>query len=281
MTYQEYLDEIIQLAKKEDLGEGDHTTRACFKKNENGNARIFAKESGVLAGVEVAKAVFKAYDKTLKLETFLVDGDNIGPGDEILKISGNKNSILTAERPVLNFLQRMSGIATKTREYADTIQDTKARVLDTRKTTPGMRLLEKEAVRIGGGKNHRFGLYDMIMLKDNHIDFAGGIDKAINLARTYLKENKLDIPVEIEVRNFEELEQVLKSEKIDRVMLDNFTVEDTKRAVQLVNNRIEVESSGGITLENLRAYAETGVDYISVGSLTHHIKSLDISLYVV
>ncbi|MDA3820376.1 MAG: carboxylating nicotinate-nucleotide diphosphorylase [Candidatus Delongbacteria bacterium] len=281
MIYKEYLKEIIQLAKKEDLGEGDHTTKACFKNNENGNARIFAKEAGVLAGVEVAKAVFKAYDKNLKLETFLVDGDNIGPGDEILHISGNKNSILTAERPVLNFLQRMSGIATKTREYADAIQDTKAIVLDTRKTTPGMRLLEKEAVRIGGGKNHRFGLYDMIMLKDNHIDFAGGIDKAISLARKYLEENNLDIPVEIEVRNFEELEQVLKSEKIDRVMLDNFTVEDTKRAVQVVNNRIEVESSGGITLENLRAYAETGVDYISVGSLTHHIKSLDISLYVV
>ncbi len=281
MTYKEYLDEIILLAKKEDLGDGDHTSMACFKNNEKGNARIFVKEAGVLAGVDVAVAVFKAYDKNLKLETFLVDGDNIGPGDEILNITGNKNSILTAERTVLNFLQRMSGIATKTREYADAIQDTKARVLDTRKTTPGMRMLEKEAVRIGGGKNHRFGLYDMIMLKDNHIDFAGGIKEAINLATKYLKENKLDIPVEIEVRNFEELEQVINSEKVDRVMLDNFTVEDTKRAVQWVNNKVELESSGGITLDNLREYAETGVNYISVGSLTHHIKSLDISLYVV
>jgi nicotinate-nucleotide pyrophosphorylase (carboxylating) len=281
MTYKDYLKEIITLAKREDLGEGDHTSMACFKTGETGDARIFAKEAGVLAGVEVAKAVFKAYDKHIKLETFLVDGDNIGPGDEILSISGNKNSILTAERTVLNFLQRMSGIATKTREYADIIQDTKARVLDTRKTTPGMRMLEKEAVRIGGGKNHRFGLYDMIMLKDNHIDFAGSIEKAINLAKKYIKENKLNIPVEIEVRNFEELEQVLKSEKVDRVMLDNFTVEDTQHAVQIVNNRIELESSGGITLDNIRDYAMTGVDFISVGSLTHHIKSLDISLYVV
>ncbi|MFO7790249.1 MAG: carboxylating nicotinate-nucleotide diphosphorylase [Bacteroidota bacterium] len=281
MTYKEYLKEIIKFAMREDLGDGDHTSLACFQKTDNGNARIFAKEAGVLAGVEVAKAVFKAYDKTIKLETFLVDGDNIGPGDEILSIKGNKRSILTAERTVLNFIQRMSGIATKTHEYAETIQDTKARILDTRKTTPGMRMLEKEAVRIGGGKNHRFGLYDMIMLKDNHIDFAGGIDKAINMATKYIKEHELNIPIEIEVRNFEELDQVLNSEKVDRVMLDNFTVEDTKRAVQIVNGRIEIESSGGITLDNVRAYAETGVDFISVGSLTHHIKSLDISLYVV
>ncbi len=281
MNYDDYLNEIIQLAKKEDLGEGDHSSLACFKTRETGNARIFAKEAGVLAGVEVAKKVFAAYDKDIKVESFLVDGDNIGPGDEIITISGNKQSILTAERVALNFMQRMSGIATKTREYTDAIQGTNARILDTRKTTPGMRLLEKEAVRIGGGMNHRFGLYDMIMLKDNHIDFAGGICEAINMAKSYLKEHKLNIPIEIEVRNFEELDQVLESEKVDRVMLDNFTVEDTHQAVKHVNKRIELESSGGITLKNLRDYAETGVDYISVGSLTHHIQSLDISLYVV
>ncbi|MFP4663645.1 MAG: carboxylating nicotinate-nucleotide diphosphorylase [Bacteroidales bacterium] len=281
MNYEDYLNEIIQLAMREDLGEGDHSSIACFNGNEKGNARIFAKESGVLAGVEVAKAVFAAYDKNIKVETYLVDGDTIGPGDEILTISGNKRNILTAERVVLNFLQRMSGIATKTREYTDAIHGTNAKILDTRKTTPGMRLLEKEAVRIGGGKNHRMGLYDMIMLKDNHIDFAGGICKAINMAKAYLKKKDIDIPIEIEVRNFEELDQVLESDKVDRVMLDNFTIEDTRQAVKHVNKRIELESSGGITLKNLRAYAETGVDYISVGSLTHHIKSLDISLYVV
>lgn len=280
MNYKDYLAEIIQLAIKEDLGDGDHTSLACFKKSDKGKASIYSKSPGVLAGVEVVREVFKAYDKNLEIEKFLVDGDNIGPGDEIFKISGSKQSILTAERTALNFIQRMSGIATKTREYADEVQGTNAKILDTRKTTPGLRLLEKEAVRIGGGVNHRFGLYHMIMLKDNHIDYAGGICNAIKQVKDYQKKNDIDIPVEIEVRNFEELEQVIETGQIDRIMLDNFTVEDTKTAVDFVKGKVKLESSGGITLETIKAYAETGVDYISVGSLTHHIQSLDISLYV-
>lgn len=281
MDYKEYLAEIIQLAIKEDLGNGDHTSLACFMKKEAGKASMYSKSPGVLSGVEVAKKVFETYDKSLIVETLLVDGDNIGPGDEILKISGNKNSILAAERTALNFIQRMSGIATKTRQYSDEIFGTKAKILDTRKTTPGMRLLEKEAVRHGGGTNHRLGLYDMIMIKDNHIDFAGGISNAIEMVKNYLKEKNINIPVEIEVRNFDELEQVLKSGEVDRIMLDNFTVEDTKTAVENVKGKVKLESSGGITIENIKSYAETGIDFISVGSLTHHIKSLDISLYVI
>ncbi|MDA3909915.1 MAG: carboxylating nicotinate-nucleotide diphosphorylase [Bacteroidales bacterium] len=274
------LQALIALAIREDIGSGDHSSLACFQDDGEGEAVIYAKETGVIAGVDLAKHVFHEFDNELKYIPLVEDGASVKPGTEIAKIIGNKQHMLTAERTVLNFMQRMSGIATKTREYVDAIKGTHASVLDTRKTTPGFRAIEKEAVRIGGGSNHRFGLYDMIMLKDNHIDFAGGIVNAIKMANDYLKSEKLDIPIEIEVRNLAELEQVIEYGKVQRIMLDNFSVQDTKTAVNLVNNQFELESSGGITLETIRNYAECGVDFISVGALTHHIKSLDISLLV-
>ncbi len=274
------LQTLIELAIREDIGSGDHSSLACFQDDSKGEAIIYAKETGVIAGVDLAKHVFYAFDSKLEYIAIVKDGATVQPGNEIAKIIGNKQHILTAERTVLNFMQRMGGIATKTRDYVDAIKGTGARVLDTRKTTPGFRAIEKEAVRIGGGTNHRFGLYDMIMLKDNHIDFAGGIVSAIKMANDYLKVNDLKIPIEIEVRNYKELEQVLKYGQVQRIMLDNFSVKDTLQAVQRVNSKFEIESSGGITLETIRCYAETGVDFISVGALTHHIKSLDISLLV-
>lgn len=272
---------LIDLAIQEDFADGDHTSLACIGDDVIGKANIIVRQEGLLAGIELAEALFQRIDPELEIISCLFDGDNVSPGDEIMKIEGKQQSILKAERLVLNFLQRMSGIATKTQEYVDAVADTGVKILDTRKTTPGLRVFEKEAVRIGGGVNHRMGLFDMIMLKDNHIDFVGNIEKAIEKVQKYLKQNDLNLPVEIEVRTFEEIERVLKVNAVNRIMLDNFPVEDTRIAVEMINGKVEVESSGGITLDTIRDYAETGVDYISVGDLTHHIKSLDISLYVV
>ena len=237
--------------------------------------------SGILAGVEIAKEVFHKFDPNLKVEVFIEDGTNVKPGEVAFIVSGKVRSLLQTERLVLNIMQRMSGIATITSKYVKLLEGTKAKVLDTRKTTPGMRMLEKQAVKTGGGVNHRIGLFDMILLKDNHVDFAGGIENAIMRAKQYLKEKNKDLKIEIEVRNFEELNETLRVGGVDRIMLDNFTVDDTRRAVEIVNGRVELESSGGITFDTIRDYAVTGVDYISVGALTHSVKSLDMSLKAV
>ncbi|HHU58981.1 MAG TPA: carboxylating nicotinate-nucleotide diphosphorylase [Bacteroidales bacterium] len=272
------LQEFIDHALNEDLGDGDHSSLACIPDTAAGKARLLVKESGVLAGMEIAPLVFHTLQADLQFTPFLKDGDLIKPGDIAFTVEGKTRTLLQAERLVLNIMQRMSGIATRTREYATRIADLKTKVLDTRKTTPGMRWLEKEAVRIGGGVNHRMGLYDMIMLKDNHIDFAGGIEKAIKATQAYLKKSGRSLKIEIEVRNMDELEQVMQTGGVDRILIDNFSPELTQQAVARIAGRYETESSGGITLERLRDYALTGVDYISVGALTHHIKSLDLSL---
>jgi nicotinate-nucleotide pyrophosphorylase (carboxylating) len=277
-TYEELLNSFIENSLREDIADGDHTSLACIPDSAQGKARLLVKEQGLIAGVSVAKAVFNKASEKISVEVYLPDSSPIKPGDIILDVTGNTRAILQTERLVLNIMQRMSGIATKTRQYVNRLEGLKAKVLDTRKTTPGMRFLEKEAVRIGGGYNHRMGLYDMIMLKDNHIDFAGGIKKAIEKTRNYMQINNLDLKVEIEARNFKEIEEILKTGGIDRIMLDNFTVKDTKLAVEMISGQSETESSGGIRLDNIRAYAECGVDYISVGDLTHHINSLDLSL---
>jgi len=273
-----YINRLIDLAIAEDIGDGDHTSLSCISNEESGQVQLLVKEEGILAGVELTKEIIKKVDPNLTMEIFLNDGTEIKPGDIAFKISGRVISILQAERLLLNFMQRMSGIATQTAVYADLIKDLPTKVLDTRKTTPGLRHIEKLAVEIGGGTNHRMGLYDMVMLKDNHIDFAGGIEPAINKVNNYLKEKNKNIQIEVEVRDFNELQQVLKTGNIHRIMLDNFTVEDTKKAVKIIDGKYETESSGGITLNTLRAYAECGVDFISVGALTHQIKSLDLSL---
>lgn len=278
---QELIDELIRLAFKEDIGDGDHTTLSTIPSSAKGKVQLIIKEDGVVAGVEVAQQVFHTFDPDLKIETFIHDGAEVKYGDIVFTVEGKVQSLLQTERLVLNIMQRMSGIATTTRRYAKALEGTKARVLDTRKTTPGMRMLEKEAVRIGGGTNHRIGLFDMILLKDNHVDFAGGIENAIARAKEYCWKHGKELPIEIEVRNFDELQQVLTIGGIDRIMLDNFSVENTRKAVEIVNKRYEIESSGGITFDTLRAYAETGVDYISVGALTHSVKSLDMSLKAV
>ena len=277
MNY-ELIDELIQLAFAEDIGEGDHTTLSCIPETAKGKVQLLVKEDGILAGVAIAERIFHAFDPDLKITVFISDGAEVRVGDIAFTVEGKIQSLLQTERVTLNVMQRMSGIATTTRRYVKKLEGTKARVLDTRKTTPGMRMLEKEAVRIGGGMNHRIGLFDMILLKDNHIDFAGGIENAVTRVKEYLWQQGKNIPIEIEVRNFDELNQVLAIGSIDRIMLDNFTVEDTRKAVKLVNGRYELESSGGITFDTIRAYAETGVDYISVGALTHSVKSLDLSL---
>jgi nicotinate-nucleotide pyrophosphorylase (carboxylating) len=273
-----YLKDFIQNAIGEDIGDGDHSSLACIPESEVGKAQLLIKQDGVLAGVEIVKKVFNSIDPTLSFEQFLFDGNEIHKGDRAFIIEGKVQSILKAERLVLNIMQRMSGIATTTKAYVDKLIGTNAKVLDTRKTTPGMRYLEKLAVKIGGGENHRMGLYDMIMLKDNHIDFAGGIEPAITKANEYLKKHKKNIPIEIEARNLKEVEKILRIGGITRIMLDNFTYEDTRKAVELINGKYETESSGGITLDTIRNYAVCGVDYISVGALTHQIKSLDMSL---
>jgi len=272
------LHEFILRCLDEDIGEGDHSSLACIPENRSGKAKLLIKESGVLAGVRIAEQVFSVADNHLKIEIFINDGTKIVPGDVAFIVSGNQQSILRSERLVLNIMQRMSGIATSTREYVDRIHGLHAKILDTRKTTPGMRLADKEAVRIGGGENHRMGLYDMIMLKDNHIDYAGGIRTAIERTLGYLNKKKKKLKIEIEARNLKDIEEILAFGGIDRIMLDNFNLEETRIAVKMIAGRYKTESSGGITLETVRSFAECGVDYISVGAITHHIKSLDMSL---
>jgi nicotinate-nucleotide pyrophosphorylase (carboxylating) len=271
------IDKLIDLAFAEDIGDGDHTTLACIPPDAMGKSKLLIKEAGVLAGIEIAEEIFHRFDASLKVEVCINDGTEVKPGDVALTVEGKVQSLLQTERLMLNVVQRMSGIATATRSYVKLLEGTKTRVLDTRKTTPGLRMLEKAAVKTGGGVNHRIGLFDMILLKDNHVDFAGGIDKAIARTKAYLKEKDKDLKIEIEVRNFNELQQVLRIGGINRIMLDNFTPEDTKKAVEMIAGRYEIESSGGITFDNLRSYAECGVDYISVGALTHSVKGLDMS----
>jgi len=269
---------VIDMWFAEDLGDGDHTTMSTIPGDAEGTAVLLAKENGVLAGVEYAKRIFNRLDKGLAINTLCEDGAQINPGDRILSVEGSVRSILQSERLVLNVMQRMSGIATTTALYAERIRGTGATILDTRKTTPGFRVPEKEAVRIGGGMNHRFGLYDMILIKDNHIDFAGGISDAIERAHQYLEHHGRTLKIEIEARSLDDIREILAGAHVDRILLDNFSPELTRKAVQLIDGRIETESSGGITLQTIRSYAEAGVDYISVGALTHHIRSLDMSL---
>lgn len=277
-TKDELIDELLDLAFAEDIGDGDHTTLCCIPADEMGKQHLLVKEEGILAGVEIAKKVFHKFDPELKMTVFINDGAHVKPGDVAFVVEGRVRSLLQTERLMLNIMQRMSGIATMTAKYMERLRGLKTKVLDTRKTTPGMRMLEKEAVKIGGGMNHRIGLFDMILLKDNHVDFAGGIANAINKANEYIKANHKDgMKIEIEVRNFDELDEALATGHVDRIMLDNFTPENTKKAVDIVAGRCELESSGGITFDTLRDYGECGVDYISVGALTHSVKGLDMS----
>lgn len=268
---------LFDLAFAEDIGEGDHTTLCCIPETAEGKSKLLVKEAGILAGVDIARKVFHKFDPELKMEVFIEDGSVVKPGDIAFIVSGKIRSLLQTERLMLNIMQRMSGIATMTHRYMEQLKGTKTRVLDTRKTTPGMRILEKEAVKIGGGTNHRIGLFDMILLKDNHVDFAGGISQAIERCHQYLEKRNLNLKIEIEVRSIDELQQVLNKGGVDRIMLDNFTPELTRKAVEMIGGRYETESSGGITLETIRNYAECGVDFVSVGALTHSVKGLDLS----
>ena len=277
MNIDELENRLIELAFAEDIGDGDHTTLCCIPEDATGSSHLLIKEDGILAGVEVAKNVFAAFDPTLKVEVRIPDGSPVKVGDIAMVVTGKTRSLLQTERLMLNIMQRMSGIATMTRQYVERLKGTHTRILDTRKTTPGLRMLEKQAVKIGGGTNHRIGLFDMILLKDNHIDFAGGIENAIDRCHRYLKDKKLDLKIEIEVRDFGELQRVLDKGGVDRVMLDNFSVSDTRKAVKLIAGRVETESSGGITFDTIRDYAEQGVDFISVGALTHSVEGLDMS----
>ena len=277
LSTKELVDRLIDLSFAEDIGDGDHTTLCCIPADAMGKSHLLIKEEGILAGVEVAKEVFRRFDADMKVEVMMEDGAHVKPGDIAMVVSGRVRSLLQTERLMLNIMQRMSGVATMTHRYVERIEGTGARVLDTRKTTPGMRMLEKQAVKIGGGCNHRIGLFDMILLKDNHVDFAGGIVNAIERCHNYLDEKGLKLKIELEVRSFDELQQVLDHGGVDRIMLDNFSVEDTRKAVAIINHRFEVESSGGITYDTIRSYAETGVDFISVGALTHSVKGLDMS----
>ena len=276
--YKPFVDELIELAIKEDIGDGDHTSLCCIPAEEQGRMRLLCKQEGILAGVEIAELVLKRLDPEMKFEQVLEDGTAIKPGDVAFYVSGRLRSLLQAERILLNIMQRMSGVATQTAFYVKHLEGLKTKVLDTRKTTPGMRVLDKMAVKWGGGENHRIGLFDMILLKDNHIDFAGGIRQAIEGAKQYLKERGKNIPIECEVRSLEDIDEVFAAGGVDRIMFDNFTPEMTRKAVEKVAGRCETESSGGITLETMRSYAECGVDFISVGALTHQIRSLDLSL---
>lgn len=277
LSVNELEDRLIDLSFAEDIGDGDHTTLCCIPDTAMGKSHLLIKEDGILAGVEVAKRVFARFDPTMQVEVLINDGAHVKKGDIAMVVTGKVRSLLQTERLMLNIMQRMSGIATMTAKYVERLKGTKTHVLDTRKTTPGMRMLEKQAVKIGGGINHRIGLFDMILLKDNHVDFAGGIANAINRCHEYLKEKGLDLKIEIEVRNFDELRQAMECGGINRIMLDNFSVEDTKKAVEIVAGRYETESSGGITFDTIRDYAECGVDFISVGALTHSVKGLDMS----
>jgi len=278
MNFLHDLDSTIDLWFREDIGEGDHTTFSTIPGDAIGSAKLLVKEKGILAGLQVALRIFKRFDREILLDPLMEDGSAIRPGDVVLLVTGKLHSILQCERLVLNVMQRMSGIATTTNAYVSLLEGTGTRILDTRKTTPGMRYLEKEAVKLGGGENHRFGLHDMIMIKDNHIDFVGGIEQAISSTHAYLKEHKLALEIVVETRSLEDVNVVLSMGGVHRILLDNFTVEETREAVRLIDHRVETESSGGITRDNIRAYAECGVDYISVGALTHQIMSLDLSL---
>jgi nicotinate-nucleotide pyrophosphorylase (carboxylating) len=273
-----YFDEFIENALKEDIGDGDHTSRACIPREATGKAQLLIKEEGILAGVDVALTIFRKLDPQVQIEVFKKDGDLVAPPDIAFVVEGKVLALLKAERLVLNIMQRMSGIATTTHQYVKQLEGLKTKILDTRKTTPGMRFLEKAAVRTGGGMNHRFGLFDMIMIKDNHIDFSGGISEAITRAREYMQATGKHLDIEVEARNLEDVRKILEIGGIRRIMLDNFNIEDTRKAVEIIGGRYETESSGGITFTNIRSYAECGVDYISVGALTHQIKSLDLSL---
>ena len=278
-TKQELVDQLIDLAFAEDIGDGDHTTLSTIPADAMGRQQLIIKEPGIIAGVEVAREVFRRFDPSLKMTVYIHDGQEVKPGDVAFVVEGPVRSLLQTERLMLNIMQRMSGIATTTHRYQAQLEGTGAKVLDTRKTTPGMRMLEKDAVRIGGGSNHRIGLFDMILIKDNHVDFAGGITNAIDAAKKYCKENGKDLKIEIEVRNEDEIRQALAA-GVDRIMLDNFTPQRTRQAVELIrgiNPSVEIESSGGITLDTLRDYGECGVDFISVGALTHSVKGLDMS----
>ncbi|MDE5988422.1 MAG: carboxylating nicotinate-nucleotide diphosphorylase [Duncaniella sp.] len=275
-TKDELIDDLLNLAFAEDVGDGDHTTLSTIPAEEQGKQHLIVKEEGILAGVEIARKVFEKFDPQLKMTVFIKDGSHVKPGDIAFEVEGSVRSLLQTERVMLNIMQRMSGIATQTAKYQQKLEGLKTKVLDTRKTTPGMRMLEKEAVKIGGGCNHRIGLFDMILIKDNHVDFAGGIPQAVSAARKYLAEKGKDLKIELEVRNEDEIRQALEA-GVDRIMLDNFTPERTREAVRLINGRTEIESSGGITLDTLRAYGECGVDFISVGALTHSVKGLDMS----
>ena len=272
---------IISNAVREDVGEGDHSSLACIPEEARGKAKLLVKDNGIIAGVAFAKMVFDYIDKDLKVETLIEDGQKVQKKDIVFYVEGSSRSILMAERLVLNAMQRMSAIATKTNEYAQKLQGTKTKILDTRKTTPGIRALEKWAVKIGGGENHRFGLFDMIMLKDNHIDFAGGIAPAIQKTKKYLQDKNLDLKIIVEARNLSEIEEIIQHDGIYRILIDNFNFEQTRKAVQLINNKCQTESSGGITLETVRTYADCGVDFVSSGALTHSIYNMDLSLKAV
>ncbi len=272
------IDELIDIALKEDIGDGDHSSLSCIPKEAKGKAKLLVKQEGILAGVEIALKVFKAVDPNLKIEIILSDGHKVKYGDIAFYVEGSSQSILMGERLALNFMQRMSGIATHTYELVSIVGELPCKLLDTRKTSPGLREIEKLAVKIGGGYNHRFGLYDMIMIKDNHIDYAGGIDLAIAKTKEYLKREGKSLKIEVEARNLDEVKQILTAGPVDRIMLDNFNYSDLRQAVKLIGEKSETEASGGITKETLRAYAECGVNYISVGALTHQINSLDLSL---
>ena len=277
-TKERLIDELIDLAFAEDIGDGDHTTLCCIPDTAMGKSRLLIKEPGILAGVEIARKIFHRFDPDLKMTVYIEDGTAVKPGDVAFVVEGCVQSLLQTERLMLNVMQRMSGIATMTHRYVKKLEGLHTRILDTRKTTPGMRMLEKEAVKIGGGVNHRIGLFDMILLKDNHVDFAGGIENAISRCHDYLKAKGKDLKIEIEVRNLDELKEVMRVGGVDRIMLDNFSPELTKEAVKIVGGKYEIESSGGITFDTIRDYAESGVDFVSVGALTHSVKGLDMSI---
>lgn len=276
-TKEQLIDELIDLAFAEDIGDGDHTTLCCIPDTAMGKSRLLIKEPGILAGVEIARKIFHRFDPDLKMTVYIEDGTAVKPGDVAFVVEGRVQSLLQTERLMLNVMQRMSGIATMTHRYVKKLEGLHTRILDTRKTTPGMRMLEKEAVKIGGGVNHRIGLFDMILLKDNHVDFAGGIENAISRCHDYLKAKGKDLKIEIEVRNLDELKEVMRVGGVDRIMLDNFSPELTKEVVKIVGGKYEIESSGGITFDTIRDYAESGVDFVSVGALTHSVKGLDMS----
>lgn len=279
--FEKELDLIIKNGYREDVGDGDHTSLSCIPSNAQGKANLLVKDKGIIAGVAFAKKAFKYFDKDLYVETFIDDGSHVTHGDVVFQVSGNSQSILKAERFILNAMQRMSAIATKTAFFVDKLKGTKTQILDTRKTTPGIRALEKWAVKIGGGENHRFALYDMIMIKDNHIDFAGGISEAITKTKNYLINNKLDLKIIVEARSISEIEEILENDGVYRILIDNFSFEDTRKAVALINGKCFTESSGGINEDTILKYAECGVDYISSGALTHSVHNMDLSLKVV